>query len=638
MATPLDNRLWLAGLAVSLLSAPPLWADPAAGKSAPTAAQALGIKPVQKDVEYDQPAADEFAKCTIAAQKIDGHTGWVVRNAKGLVLRNFVDTDADNKVDQWCYFKDGVEVYRDIDSNHNGKADQCRWLNSGGTRWGSDKNEDKAIDSWEVISPEEVSSELVGAVRDRDRQRFERLLVSSQELKDLGLGSARLEETQKRVAAALSGFEQFARSQKVITAQSNWVYFGGGRPGTVPRGTDESTADITVYENVAAMVETDGKTGQLPIANLVKIGNTWKLLDLPTETSGPVIALGPAGTKSGPGPQTPDSGAPSEKVQKLLDELAKLDQLPNPSPDQIKRKCDLLEELAVEVTSAEDRALWFRQLADTLSAATQIGTYPDGLERLASLGEKLADEEDKDLKAYVKFRLMTAAYNVELSKPDVNYAAVQAKWLADLEEFVRENPNSPDSAEAMLQLAMGQEFQGDDKNAVKWYRRVIDSFPKTATAYKAEGAVRRLESVGRTITIKGKSLGNHDVSLAALKGKVVLIHYWSSDINACLIDLPAIEKMVGKYEGFTVIGVSLDNERKVVENYLRGNPLPWPNIWEEGGLSNRLANEMGILTLPTMILVDKDGKVVNRSIHAIDLDNELKNMLKPRLAKRPDKQ
>jgi hypothetical protein len=37
---------------------------------------------------------------------------------------------------------------------------------------------------------------------------------------------------------------------------------------------------------------------------------------------------------------------------------------------------------------------------------------------------------------------------------------------------------------------------------------------------------------------------------------------------------------------------------------------------------------MGILTLPTMILVDEDGKVVNRNIHAAELDQELGKLLR----------
>jgi thioredoxin-related protein len=39
-----------------------------------------------------------------------------------------------------------------------------------------------------------------------------------------------------------------------------------------------------------------------------------------------------------------------------------------------------------------------------------------------------------------------------------------------------------------------------------------------------------------------------------------------------------------------------------------------------------LANEYGILTFPTMILVDKQGKVINRSLRADELDGELSKM------------
>ena len=74
------------------------------------------------------------------------------------------DTNGDNLVDQWSYFRDGIEVYRDIDANFNGKADQYRWLGTAGTRWGLDKNEDGKIDTWKNISAEEVTAELVAAM------------------------------------------------------------------------------------------------------------------------------------------------------------------------------------------------------------------------------------------------------------------------------------------------------------------------------------------------------------------------------------------------------------------------------------------------------------------------------------------
>ncbi|MEX0978721.1 MAG: thioredoxin, partial [Pirellulales bacterium] len=181
---------------------------------------ALSLQPVQKDVAIERPEAAEIAKCAI---KAEGKRGWIVRDSAGQILRAFTDTNGDNVVDQWSYYKDGIEVYRDIDSNHNKKADQCRWLNMGGSRWGIDANEDGKIDSWKSISPEEVSAELVAAIRTGDRARFERLLLGADELESLGVGAAKGELLQKKISMALANFTKLAEGQKVITPESKWV-------------------------------------------------------------------------------------------------------------------------------------------------------------------------------------------------------------------------------------------------------------------------------------------------------------------------------------------------------------------------------------------------------------------------------
>ena len=92
----------------------------------PTVEQAMGLNPIQKEVEYERPEAAEVAKCAIKPEQIGGQSGWVVRNGAGEILRRFVDTNSDNFVDLWCYYDGGGEVYRDIDSNFNGSADQYR--------------------------------------------------------------------------------------------------------------------------------------------------------------------------------------------------------------------------------------------------------------------------------------------------------------------------------------------------------------------------------------------------------------------------------------------------------------------------------------------------------------------------------
>ena len=302
----------LASLAVALLS----------GRSSlaatPSAKDALSLQPVQKDVDIERPSGSDLDKCTI---KAEGKRGWVVRGPAGQILRTFSDTNSDNVVDQWSYYKDGVEVYRDIDANFNRKADQCRWLNTGGSRWGVDRNEDGKIDYWKSISPEEVTAELVAAIRDRDRERFEHILLSDTELKGLGVGKAKAEQLHKKAEVAAAGFAKLAAGQKLVGEDSKWVSFGGMQPGLVPAGTDDSTADLVVYENVMAMVETDGKAQPLSVGAMVKVGDTWRLIDLPNlseASSEPFFFPMPRSERPEVGAV---AGQPSERMQELMQEL-----------------------------------------------------------------------------------------------------------------------------------------------------------------------------------------------------------------------------------------------------------------------------------------------------------------------------
>ena len=214
-------------------------------RAQPTPAEALGLNPMQPSVDFDMPAPGEIEDCQVAAEEIAGESGLVVREPSGMLLRQFVDSNGDKKVDQWRYYKNGIEVYRDIDADFNGKADQYRWLGTAGTRWGLDRDEDSKIDTWKVISPEEVSAEVVDAIRTHDKKRFEGVLLSSQELATLGLGSQLREAIEERIRTANRQFARAVGQQKDISEKTKWIDFGGLRPGTIPSGTDGSKRDVT---------------------------------------------------------------------------------------------------------------------------------------------------------------------------------------------------------------------------------------------------------------------------------------------------------------------------------------------------------------------------------------------------------
>ncbi|MFV1966143.1 MAG: redoxin family protein [Pirellulaceae bacterium] len=618
-------------IAVSGFAAIPLMASEA--PAAPTVAQALKLTPLQDGVDFDQPTPEEVEKCTLKSQDTAGGSGWIVFDESGRILRRFLDSNGDNKIDLWCYYKAGIEVYRDVDSDFNERADQYRWLATAGTRWGIDRDEDGKIDRWKRISAEEVTEEIVAAIREQDPDRFWQLLPTDEELKSMGLGAKQREDLTQRTAAARAGFTSLSQSQEVVGPHTHWLQFGASRPGILPEGTDGLTKDLVIYDHVAAIVETDGKHGQLNVGSLVLVGEAWRAIDLPKSKAGDSFFY--AALRKEQETRTVAGESVSEELQGFLAELERIDKaLVSPTVSDRGKlhgdRAELLEKLIEQSAAKDDRTNWLRQYADTVSAAVQAGEYPDGLDRLkTALDRLLADKADGDLVAYVRFQYMTAEYGQQLQQPNADFTKVQEKWLKDLEEFVKTYAESDQTAEAMLQLAIALEFAGKEAEAVRWYSRIVGEFSNSPLAAKAAGAKRRLECVGKSIQLQGKTLAGAPLELARFRGRVVLVHYWATWCEPCKRDMENLKALQAKFarRGFSVVGVNLDSDAGTPSDYVRTQRLGWPQLYESGGLDSRLANEMGILTLPTMLLIDKTGRVVRRNIHVGELETEIAKLL-----------
>ncbi len=612
----------------------------------PSAADALRLMPVQQGIAFDSPEKADIAKCKVEVETVGGITGWVVRDAGGQLLRRFLDTNGDNKVDQWCYFANGIEIYRDIDANYNNKADQYRWLGTAGIRHGVDENEDGRIDTWKAISPEEVTEELVSALREGDATRFQRLLLTADELQQLGLGSERNDEIKAKLANAAEKFSEVARKQTLVGKGAEWVSFGASKPGVVTAGSAGSTKDLVVYDNVTAIVQSSkDKTSQLIVGTLVRVGDKWRLIDLPKNLLSDPNAQTVVGyffqaepERRGGAEDGSDNRRLSPEAEKQIAELGKIDAalLKATAPTQIAKlngeRCDVLDQL-IRATGGEDRSIWIRQYAETVSAAVQSGNFPAGVNRLEKLLETIkADPKLKEHVPFVEFRQMSADYNLSLQPKDgaePDFEKINTKWLNSLEAFVTQYASSPDAAEAMLQLAIGYEFSGKEEKALEWFGKIVSDFGTSDIAKKAAGAKRRLESVGKPMSLQGTLVDGRKFDVSAYRGKVVLVHYWATWCEPCKQDMALINTMLNRYsKEFAPVGVNLDNEIGTAKSYVTTKKLSWPQLYDEGGLESRLANEMGILSLPTMLLIDKNGRVVNRNIHASEIEAELKKLVK----------
>jgi len=621
---------------MTLLTAVAVLAVALPAAAQPTVEYALGLAPFQKNVDYDKLAPDQAKGATLKMEKEGGLNAWVVRGPRGEVLRSFADTNADKVVDRWSYFKDGMEVYRDIDADFNAKADQARWVNIGGSRWGLDEDENGTLDAWKSLSAEEATAEIVAALKARDPALFTRLLPTKDDLVTAGFEEPLLSELVARAAKAGKEFASLAKAQQQINADVQWNNMLAAQPGVLPAGTPGVAKDVLAYDNVVALIDAGAKgaTGQVYVGSLVRCGDVWRPIDAPqvpgaqgeiAETLGFFTPQMSAGTANGEVP------AENEALKPLLAKLREIEATLRDATGKAREaaaaeQVEVLEQV-VAGAEADQKSFWTRQLAETIAASIQEGTLAGGTDKLEAIVAGSADDEP--LQAFAAFRLTQARYTVAMQAPGADVGKVQTAWLEELAAFVKDHPKAADAAEALLQMGIADEFGGNEKNALARYESIVKEFPESGSAKKARGASRRLQSVGKTLALSGTAVDGSSVSLESLKGVPVLVHYWATWCEPCKVDIAQIKELYTKYgpKKFAVVGIALDTDKAQLAKYLGQKPIPWPQLHEAGGLDGRLAEELGVLTLPTMFLLDAEGKVVDRNLVIADLEKKLEEMV-----------
>ncbi|WP_276088130.1 TlpA disulfide reductase family protein [Pedobacter sp. JY14-1] len=132
--------------------------------------------------------------------------------------------------------------------------------------------------------------------------------------------------------------------------------------------------------------------------------------------------------------------------------------------------------------------------------------------------------------------------------------------------------------------------------------------------------------VSPSFSVPGRDGGT--VSLAAYKGKVVLVDFWASWCGPCRKENPNLVKAYEKYhgKGFEIIGISLDDKKDKWLAAIEADQLGWVHASDLKGWKSDLALEYGIRSIPMNFLVDANGKIIAKDLRGVALEKQLEKI------------
>ena len=111
------------------------------------------------------------------------------------------------------------------------------------------------------------------------------------------------------------------------------------------------------------------------------------------------------------------------------------------------------------------------------------------------------------------------------------------------------------------------------------------------------------------------------VSFSEFRGKIVFINFWTTWCLACVIEMPSMEKLHQKFKDkdFVMVAINLQEAAEKVKQFYKEYKLTFTTLLDTTG---DVGAGLGIRSIPTTFILDKNGRIIGKTLGPREWEGE----------------